>query len=155
MEIQSKTAARISICTLNSLYLPSNQIHIWFILIYNILISCRGSVNPSTPTFPNMNLAKKLRIYLLFRKSLKIGCNNLYIHTYTFDGRWESFSYLTSLSRRGPVNPSTPIFLNINLRETITNLIAAWKFNLETAAKISICTLSPLNFSWNQIHIWC
>ena len=38
-------------------------------------------------------------------------------------------SYLMSISRRGPVNPSTPTFGNNNLTETITNLIVAWKFN--------------------------
>ena len=36
---------------------------------------------------------------------------------------------LTSLSRRGPVNPSTPTFANINLTETMTNLIVPWKFS--------------------------
>ena len=31
------------------------------------------------------------------------------------------------LSRRGPENPSTPNFGNVNLTETMTNLIVAWK----------------------------
>ena len=57
--------------------------------------------------------------------SLKYGCNNLYLQHYTFDERQKSFSYLTLLSRRGPVNLSTPTFRNINLTETIANLIVA------------------------------
>ena len=36
---------------------------------------------------------------------------------------YKSFSYLTSLILCGPVNPSTPNFGNINLTETMTNLI--------------------------------
>ena len=37
------------------------------------------------------------------------------------------FFYLMLLSRRGPENPSTPNFGNVNLTETMTNLIVAWK----------------------------
>ena len=40
-----------------------------------------------------------------------------------------TISYLTSLSHPGPVNPSTPTFPNINLTETITNLISVWELN--------------------------
>ena len=36
---------------------------------------------------------------------------------------------VTSLSRRRPVNPSTPTFGNINLTEKMTYLIVAKKFN--------------------------
>ena len=57
--------------------------------------------------------------------SLKIGSNNLYFHPYKLHKGYKLFSYLMSLSPRGPVNPSTPIFGNINLIETITNLIVA------------------------------
>ena len=41
----------------------------------------------------------------------------------------------TSLSCRGPVNPSTPTFGYINLTESITNLIAVWKFNQKRMQK--------------------
>ena len=47
----------------------------------------RGPVTPSTPTFPNNNLKKQLKIYLLFKKSQENGCNNLYYHPYSFDER--------------------------------------------------------------------
>ena len=61
--------------------------------------------------------------------SLKNGCNNLYFHPYNLDERKKSFFYLTSLSCRGPVNPSTPIFGNVSLTETTTNLIVTCKFS--------------------------
>ena len=61
--------------------------------------------------------------------SLKNGSNNLYFHSYTMDERQKPFSYMTSLSRRGPVNPSILTFGNINLTETIKNLIVSWKFS--------------------------
>ena len=61
--------------------------------------------------------------------SLKNGCNNLYFHPYNIHKRYKLFSYPMSLFRRGPVNPSTPTFGNINLTETITNLIVALTFN--------------------------
>ena len=59
---------------------------------------------------------------MLFQMSRKNGCNNLYFHTHNLDARQKSFFHLTSVSRRGPVNTSTPIFPNINLKKTITNL---------------------------------
>ena len=34
-----------------------------------------------------------------------------------------------SISCLGQVNSSTPTFGNINLRETMANLMVAWKFN--------------------------
>ena len=92
-------------------------------------ISRRGTVTPSTPFFPISISQKQLNIYLLFRMSLTYGYKNLYFHPYTFDERKKSFSYLTSLSRRGTVNPSTSTFGNINITETMTKLIAALKFN--------------------------
>ena len=46
-----------------------------------MLISRRGPANLSTHTFPNISLQRQLEIYLLFQKTLKIGCNNnLYFH---------------------------------------------------------------------------
>ena len=40
---------------------------------------------------------------------------------------YELFFSPTSLSRRGPVNPSTLTFYNINLAETMPNLFVASK----------------------------
>ena len=60
---------------------------------------------------------------------MKNGCNNLYLHIYTFDMSYKSFSYLKSFSYRSPVNPLTPTFNNINLTEATANLIFAWKIN--------------------------
>ena len=68
-------------------------------------------------------------MYLLFRKSLKNDCSNIYLHPYTFEMSYKSFSYPTLLSRHGPVNLSTPTFGNINLTEAMSNLLFAWKFN--------------------------
>ena len=45
----------------------------------------------------NINPPKIVKIYLLFWKSLKNGCNNLYFHPYNFDVIYKSFSCLTSL----------------------------------------------------------
>ena len=47
--------------------------------------------------------------------SLKNRYNNLCFHPNTFDDRQKSLSYLTSLSRRGLLNPSIPTFGNISL----------------------------------------
>ena len=63
MEIQSKTAARISVGTLNPLNLPSNQAALFLI----------------------STLQRQLKIYLLFQKSNKNGYNNPYCYPYTFD----------------------------------------------------------------------
>ena len=54
---------------------------------------------------------------------------NNYLCKYSLSTLLKWNLYLTSLSRRGPVNPSTQTFGNINLTETMTNLIVAWKFN--------------------------
>ena len=91
-------------------------------------ISRCGPVNPSTPTFPNINFTKRMTKMLL-QKSLKNGCNNLCFCHYTFNMVYKSFPQLTSLSRRGSVNPSISIFGITNLKEAMANSIAAWKFN--------------------------
>ena len=104
------------------LYL-ANHIHIWC----QFPAVTRQIRQPTL--FPIWTLQKQLKIYLLFEKSLKISCNNLYFHFYTIDMGCKSFSYLTSFSRRGPVNLSTPTFGNINLTEKMVNVIVDWKFN--------------------------
>ena len=54
--------------------------------------------------------------------SSKYSWTNLYHHSFSLSKGQKLFSNLTSLSRRGPVNPSTNNFPNINLTRTITNL---------------------------------
>ena len=54
-------AAIISICTLNPLKLPKNQIHI-------LSIFRRDLVNPSTPAFPNINITLAIRNFLAISK---------------------------------------------------------------------------------------
>ena len=63
-----------------------------------------------SPLFPVSILQKQRQIYLLFQKSLKNDCSNLYFHLYNFNMSYKFFAYLMSLSRRGPVNQSTPIW---------------------------------------------
>ena len=93
--IQSEMAVRICILHLKPFKItwkPNSDVNfpLWLV----------KSVNPHF-------LQKQLQIYLLFRKSVKNGCNNLYFHPYPFDVSYKSFSYLTSLSHRDPVNLST------------------------------------------------
>ena len=88
-KIQSITAKKTSICTLNLLKLSSTQIHIW----------CQFPVAAwqlrQSPFFQIPISKKELEIYLLFQKSQKNGCNNLYHHPYFLHERKKSFSYLT------------------------------------------------------------
>ena len=90
---------------------------------YLIRISRCDPVNLSTFNFPKPILQKQLTIYLLFKNSLKKGCNNLCLLPYTFDMSYKSFSYQTSLSRPGTVNRPTPIIGNINLITGISTFI--------------------------------
>ena len=77
---------------------------------YLTSLSRRSPVNRSPPIFPISIVQGQLQIYLLFQMSTKNGCNNLYYHPFSLSKGQNLFSYLTSLSRRGPVNPSTPNF---------------------------------------------
>ena len=89
-----------------------------------------------------------IHIHIRYFKSLPIATYHLsriyikylYLHskTYSMDLKWNL--YLTSLSRHDPVNPSTPIFGNINLTERMTNLIVAWKINQKRLQE-SLCAL--------------
>ena len=54
-----------------------------------------------------------------------IQIKNFYLHSKTYNMGLKQNLYLASLSRRGPVNPSTPTFPIIHLTETIANLIVA------------------------------
>ena len=78
-----------------------------------------------------------IQIHICYFKSLpiatyyltKMHIKNLYLHSKTYHMVLQWNLYLTSLSRRGSVNPSTLTFVNINLTETIANLIVAMTFN--------------------------
>ena len=113
------------------LYLYSKTYNMGLKLNLYLTSLSRGSpVYPSTQLFSILTLQKQLKICLFFQKSLKNGCNNLYFHYFTFnEGKKNLFSYQTSFSRRGLVHPFTPTFGNINLTETMTNLIVFYKFN--------------------------
>ena len=122
----------------NNLYFhPYNLDERQKLLFYFTSLSRRSPVNTSTPNFSNFNLKKtQLRFYLLFPVSLKYGCNNLCFHPFNIDNGQYLFSLLTSLSRRDLVNPSTSTFGNINLTESITNLIVAWKVSQKISARM-------------------
>ena len=84
------------------------------------------SVNPN---LSNINLIKQKQIYLLLGNTIKNCWKNRYLQPKSFKSTFKTNSYLMSISRRDPLNPSTPIFGNISLIETMTNLVVAWKFN--------------------------
>ena len=135
-----------------NLYLHSKSFKITFKSnSYQRSISCRGLVTLSTTFFPNINLTKKIEIYLLFQNHRKMA-TIISISTVMPLMR-KLFSYLTSLSPRGLVNPSTPTFGSINLTENKFN--CCLEIQSKMAARISICTLNPLKLHSNQIHIWC
>ena len=92
-------------------------------------ISRHAPVNPSTPTFLNINLTKTRKNLLIVWKITEKVCNILHALRKFFLRNSKSNSYLMSISRRGPVNLSFPTFGNINLTKTITNLLVAWKYN--------------------------
>ena len=116
---------------------------------FSYLVSVfRGSpVNPSTPCFPISTLQKQCQNYVLFGKSLKVCCLenhrksdamireiitapfSVTFHHFTFNMSYKSYSYLTSLSGRVPLNSLIPIFGNIKLMETTIDLIVDWKSN--------------------------
>ena len=99
-----------------------------------------GPVNLSTPTLPNINLAKTNKNLLVIWKITEKGCNNLHLLLKAFRINSKSNSYLMSISCCGPVNLSTPT-CNINITETMTNLLAAWKLN-QKLLNNTFCTLN-------------
>ena len=117
-----------------NLYLFPKPYRITFILkSYVMSSSCCGPVNPSTPTFPNINFTKATRNLLFISKITKKWLQEslfpLLFLWYDLEIIFKSFSYLTSLYCRDPVNPSTPAFGNIYIIETTINLIVACKFH--------------------------
>ena len=95
----------------NNLYLQSNTFNMNS-KSFSCLVSpsCRGPVNPSTPTFGNINLTETMTNLLLNWNLIKSDCNNLYLHNKSFKTTLKPYSYQRSIFRRGPVNPSTPTF---------------------------------------------
>ena len=78
LEIQSKTDARIyfHLKPFNTTFKSHS---------YLMSLSRRGSVNPSTSTFPNINPTKtitNLPVAPKICKSPKYGCRNLYYHSF-------------------------------------------------------------------------
>ena len=90
-------------------------------------LSSGGSVNPSTPTFGNINLPGETVNLISVENSVSNGWNNLYLHPKPFKSMFKPNSYLMSIRCPGLVNPSVPTFLNINLTKTIRNLLLASK----------------------------
>ena len=81
--------------------------------------------------------------------SVKNSCKNLYLHPRSFKIIIKSDSYLTSVSRRGSVTPSTPAFPNINLKKTIGNLLVVSKITEKWLQQ----SLLPSLFLWYEIKI--
>ena len=77
--------------------------------------------------------------FLVVWKITEKWLQNLYFHRYDFNMIYKLFSYLASLSRK-PGKSVTPTFGNINLTETMLNLLVAWKFNQKWRKKF---LLSP------------
>ena len=55
-------------------------------------------------------------------KSIRNGCNNLYLNKKLFKSTLKPNSYLTSILCQGLVNPSILTFSNINLKKIVRNL---------------------------------
>ena len=55
-------------------------------------------------------------------KSIRNGCNNLYLNKNLFKSTLKPNSYLTSILCQGLVNPSILTFSNINLKKIVRNL---------------------------------
>ena len=86
--------------------------------------SC-SPVNPSTPTFTNINLTKPIKSFLDARKITQKWLNIICFHPETFIISSKSNLYMTSISSCGPVISSTSILPNINPTKTTTNLFVA------------------------------
>ena len=83
-------------------------------IFYLTSVSRRGLVNPSSPTFNNINF-REWQIQLLFGNSIKNGCKYLYLHPKSFKITLTPNSYLMSIWRIVLVNASTHTFWNIDM----------------------------------------
>ena len=84
---------------------------------------------------------------MLLRNSIRNNCKNLCLHPKPFKITIKPNSYLPSIFRRGPVKPSNPNFLNINLTKRITNLLVISKFNQNWQQQFP-----PLQL-WHEVEI--
>ena len=109
---------------------------------YLMSISRRDPVNLSTLPFAMLVLQKQWQIYLLFEKSLKNGCDNLYFHPYTFNMSNKLFSCLTSLSPYWIGKSVNPKFRQY--QSDRSNIICCLKIQSKMTAVIFLCTLYPL-----------
>ena len=74
----------------NNLYLHHKSFKITFKSNSYLTSICRrGPITSSTQTFPNFNL----KSYLLFEKSLKKGCDDLYFHSFVFNMSYNHFLF--------------------------------------------------------------
>ena len=76
------------------------------------------SVNPNFLQYQSDKNVKKI---------IKDSCKNLYLHPKSFKTTVKSNSYLMSISRRGPITPSTPTFPNIDVTKATENLLVVLK----------------------------
>ena len=97
-------------------------------------ISRCGTVKLPTPTFANNNVTQIMINFLAVGKiTQRNGCNDLYLLLKATIMGLKSSLYLMSISRRDLIYLSTPTFLNINLTQTISNLLTP---NLSKMAEI-------------------
>ena len=107
----------------------------------------RSPVNPSTRTFPNINLTKTIKNLLGVSKIIENSCNNFYFHLYTIDMSYKSFSYLTSSSVKS-VNPN---FRQYQPDTKNGKFNCCLEIQPEMAAKISISTVNLVKSSSNPL----
>ena len=108
-------------------------------------IFCRGPVNPSTPTFPKINLTKTMTFNRCFEKHTKMAA---IISISTFIPlMWVADYFLSHITF-----PSRP-FRQYQSDRNNEKFDSCLEIQLEMAARISVCTLNPLKLSSNQIYI--
>ena len=108
---------------------------------YLMSIYCRGPLNLSIPTFGKINQTETMINLLLLGKSVKNDCSYLCWHPKFIKTIFKISSYLMSISRHSPINPSTLSLPNISLTKTII-------------AITSISTLVPLIWATKHFIIW-
>lgn len=108
---------------------------------YQMSVFRHGMVNPSIPISGIINLKKAMWGVIFNWKFNQKSSKNLYLPNKTFKITFKLNSYLISISRRGPVNPSTSQF---------SQYFNNWKFTcfLGNLCKISaiICFIFGLSY---------
>ena len=79
----------------------------------------------------------------------------LYLHSRTYKMGLKRNWQLTSLSRCGLVNLSTPNFREYQSDRYNNKFDCCFEIQPKTVARIPICTLKPYKLSSNQTHISC